>query len=63
MCTNNIYICEDIYTENSPQFKEIEFGNKEEYKYHLKIGCLYGALSDQPKPVFHFFPLSENINN
>jgi len=61
-CALTIYMCEDIYTENPIQFKEIEFGNKEEDKYHLKIGCLYGALSDQPKPVFHFFPLKEKNN-
>lgn len=61
-CKITIFMCEDIYTENSIQFKEINFGNKEVYEYHLKIGCLYGALSDQPKPVFHFFPLKEKNN-
>lgn len=58
-CSLTIYLCRDIYSENGLIFDSMQFGT--DLRYHLQIGCLYGAVSQHPKPIYHFFPLKKTV--
>jgi hypothetical protein len=56
-CSLTIYLCDDIYSENELVFQDLTFGKLG--NVHLQVGCLYGAVSHHPKPIYHFFPLKK----